>query len=326
MRPPILIASNGEGLTRAVADGADRWAVTRVAIDARPHALATAPFAERVVYTGTSDGVWRSADAGATWRRAGLAGRDVRAIAASPVAAGLLVAGTRTPALMLSRDGGASWAELDAFRRLARWRAFFSPAEWPPLPYVSSIALSATNAEVIVAGLEVGGVAASHDGGRSWQVGRGAIYDCHSVSAHATDGLRFFQGGAGFRKAARVSSDGGLTWSGPRAIDGHAYGWSALGDPARPDHWYYAASSGPFAAHTPSREESTLYRVTAGRVAPVGGGLPARIAMPYQLLARDGFLYAGLANGDVWRSTAGGGSWVKLSLSLGRLERSLVIV
>jgi hypothetical protein len=95
-----------------------------------------------------------------------------------------------------------------------------------------------------------------------------------------------------------------------------------------PGTWFYSASSSPFKAHSPGRASAHIYRVLDGRRAErLGGGLPESMAdMPYQLLQHDASLYAGLANGDVWRSDDNGNRWEKLDLNLGAIERALVVL
>jgi hypothetical protein len=324
----IILAADGIGISRAVRRADGRWSTEHIATPGAAKSLVADPSSPQRAFAGTTDGVLRSENGGYTWTAAGLTGRDVRAIAVSPVQSHVVYAGTRPVGLYLSRDGGDSWSELAALRRVARRRAFFSPAEWPPIPYVSAIAPSAVFAGRIVVGFEVGGVVVSDDGGASWRVGRGAIYDCHSLAAHPRDGLRFYQGGAGMSKAGRTSIDGGLTWTGPRVADGQTYGWASAGDTETPNIWFYSASSSPMKAHTPGRAAASIYRVRgAGQAERLGGGLPDGIPnMPYQMLTRGDALYAGLANGDVWQSNSHGDSWEKLPVNLGRIERAMIVL
>ena len=326
---PTLLATNSSGVSRATLVG-DTWSVERIATPSRVYTLAADPLAKNVVFAGTRSGVFRSEDAGRTWVPTGVGPMDVRAMAASPARQGLVFAGTRPCALFVSRDGGASWTELPSLRAIARRRAFFSPAEWPPIPYVSAIALSAGDANRIVVGFEVGGVVVSADGGATWRAGRGAIYDCHSLVAHARDPMRFYQGGAGFNKAGRTSTDGGATWTGPRSENGLAYGWASVGDPDDADTWYYSVSSGPSKAHNRNRAAAVLQRVRRGRSERVGlgtNGLPVALAnMPYQLLFAERVFYAGLANGEIWQSANRGETWSVLPVNLAAVERSFVVL
>jgi hypothetical protein len=74
-------------------------------------------------------------------------------------------------------------------------------------------------------------------------------------------------------------------------------------DPDDPDLWYVSASTGPFAAHGGDDPEARIYRRRDGEWRPLAGGLPEPLpAMPYALVAADGHLSAGLADGQIWES------------------------
>jgi hypothetical protein len=97
--------------------------------------------------------------------------------------------------------------------------------------------------------------------------------------------------------------------------------WSVTVDPDDPDSWYVSASTGPFAAHGGRDPEARIYRRRGGRPwEPLAGGLPDPLpAMPYALLAAEGRLFAGLADGQIWESPDGGDRWTPL-----RLERERI--
>jgi hypothetical protein len=86
--------------------------------------------------------------------------------------------------------------------------------------------------------------------------------------------------------------------------------------PDDPDCWYVSASSGPYAAHGGGDPQARIYRRRAAEPwRPLAGGLPEPLpAMPYALLASDGRLFAGLADGQLSESRDGGDSWTALSL------------
>jgi photosystem II stability/assembly factor-like uncharacterized protein len=66
---------------------------------------------------------------------------------------------------------------------------WLSPAEKPFIGYVQAIALSPTNPNVIVVGIEAGAVVRSQDGGQIWSDHRrGALRDRHTLVFHATCG------------------------------------------------------------------------------------------------------------------------------------------
>ena len=82
-------------------------------------------------------------------------------------------------------------------------------------------------------------------------------------------------------------------------------------DPDDPELWYVSASTGPFAAHGGRDPQARIYR-SAGEEPwrALGGGLPEPLpAMPYALVATDGRVFAGLADGQIWESPDHGESW-----------------
>ena len=86
----------------------------------------------------------------------------------------------------MSRDGGGTWRELEGLKNLPSSSTWSFPSRlWTS--HVRSIAFSYEDPDLIVAGIELGGVVRSEDGGDSWQDQRpGAYADCHTLAAHAT--------------------------------------------------------------------------------------------------------------------------------------------
>jgi photosystem II stability/assembly factor-like uncharacterized protein len=176
---------------------------------------------EGVILAGTTEGVFRSDDAGATWREAskGLADRHIRWLAFHPNISDFEFAGTEPAGIYLSHDGGESWRgcpEVAELRELHKWS----------LPYsqeagcVRGFAFSRSRA---YAAVEVGGVLRSDDGGETWRLADGStgdpnlegppepfIYpDIHSIFVHPfLPDLVFAPTGGGFY----ASTDGGQTW------------------------------------------------------------------------------------------------------------------
>ena len=72
----------------------------------------------------------------------------------------------------------------------------------------------------------------------------------------------------------------------------------------------------PYSAHGRGDPQAHIYRRRDGESwQPLTGGLPEPLpAMPYALLATDGRLFAGLANGQLWESRDSGDSWTAMRL------------
>ncbi|MCC7451764.1 MAG: hypothetical protein IT324_30425 [Anaerolineae bacterium] len=348
MNKQTFIATTRRGLVHATPTAQGRWAVDSVCAGQQVCCLAADPHHRDCIYAGTrGNGVLHSGDGGKTWQPSGMAGQVVKAIAASPVQPGLIFAGTKPPGVFVSRDGGQSWTELESFRRMRRW-FWFTPAE-PGDPYVQAIALSPTDSDVIVAGVECGAVLRSVDGGKTWQGHlRGAIRDCHCLTFHATDGNWVYEAGG---NGAAFSRDGGATWQQPdppslfalirltfgggvspsRGGLDRIYGVAVGADPARPEVWYISASPGPFKAHGAGNAEAFIYRKSADSPwEKLNGGLPQPLPhMPYALLpdrAAPGHLYAALSNGDVWHTTDYGDCWQKFPFNLGQIGLAVIML
>ena len=70
-----------------------------------------------------------------------------------------------------------------------------------------------------------------------------------------------------------------------------------------------------------------IYRCREGMWSALAGGLPEPLtAMPYALVAVDGGLVAGLADGQIWGSTDRGDTWQPLTLHGDRLTELHALV
>jgi photosystem II stability/assembly factor-like uncharacterized protein len=262
--------------------------------------------------------VRRSVDGGENWIDCRLPEPGVFSLAAS-AADGAVYAGTEPSRLFRSDDHGESWRELEALLELpSRPSWSFPPRPWTS--HVRWIAPSPHDADLLLVGIELGGLMRSGDGGQSWQDHRpGAQRDVHSLAWHPyTPGRAYEAGGGG----AAFSTDAGETWQ--RADEGRDrhYTWSVAVDPDDPDCWYVSASVGPFAAHGRRDPEARIYRRRGGQPwQPLADGLPEPLpAMPYALVATDGRLFAGLADGQLWGSRDRGDNWTAVKLGGDRLD------
>jgi hypothetical protein len=161
----------------------------------------------------------------------------------------------------------------------------------------------------------------STDGGATWEDHRpGAQPDVHSLAWHPrAEGHAYEAGGGG----AAWSDDAGETWHPADEGRDRHYTWSVAVDPEDPDLWYVTASTGPYAAHGGRNPEAKIYRRRSGEPwKPLGDGLPDPLpAMPYALVAYDGRLLAGLADGQLWESRDRGDTWSACVLEGDELPR-----
>jgi hypothetical protein len=309
-----LYAATGESVARLdEADG--RWEV-EISLDESPAVcLAVDPADPDALYVGLGDdGVRRSEDGGRTWAESGLDGQQVFSVAVS-AADGAVYAGTEPSALFRSDDRGRTWRELEGLLELpSRPNWSFPPRPWTS--HVRWIAPSPHDASVLLAGIELGGLMRSTDGGKTWDDHRpGAQRDVHSLAWHPQVPGRAYEAGGG---GAAWSDDAGATWNPADEGRDRHYTWSVAVDPVDPELWFVSASTGPFAAHGRRGDpQALIYRRRDGGWEPLAGGLPEPLpAMPYALVAVEGRLFAGLANGELWESGDRGDSWRRCELSL----------
>jgi photosystem II stability/assembly factor-like uncharacterized protein len=275
-----------------------------VAVDAREP--------ERVLVGCRGGAVFESENGGATWRDAALPATDIFSVAYSP-ADGAAYAGCEPSALWVRRNG--DWEELAALRELP------SAPTWsfPPRPWTSHvrwIAPSPHDANLVLTGIELGGLMRTSDGGASWQDHRpGAQRDVHSLAWHPTETGRAYEAAGG---GSAWSRDGGETWQAADEGRDRHYTWALTVDPADPDCWFVSAAPGPFEAHGSRPAQAALYRWRGdGPWEELDLGLPRPLdTMPYALAAtrdglvaalRDGRLFVSQDRGDSWRPLAADG-------------------
>ncbi len=321
---PRLYGATGDGIAR-LDEAGDRWTVELSLAGTGAQCLAVDPSDPNTVYAGLREGgVRRTTDGGRSWVDCALPQNGVFSLAVS-AADGAVYAGTEPSALFRSDDGGETWRELTALLELpSRPTWSFPPRPWTS--HVRWIAPSPHDRDLVLVGIELGGLMRSTDGGATWHDHRpGAQPDVHSLAWHPRNAGRAYEAGGG---GAAWSDDAGDTWHPADEGRDRHYTWSVAVDPADPELWYVSASTGPFAAHGGRDPQALIYRRGDGRWhALTGGGLPEPLpAMPYALVARDGRLFAGFADGGLWESGDHGDTWRACALDGDRITRLQALV
>lgn len=329
MSNQIFLATFDKGVSRAYSDPEGQWQIEKRAVEYNVTTLAADPSNPQILFAGTPDGILRSDDNGRNWLPSGMSGEHVKSLAVSLHDPDIIYAGTKPARMHVSRDGGQSWNELDGFRRIPNRWWWFSPAEPPDRrPYVMNIALSPTDPNVILAGIEFGAVVRSDDGGLSWSRHRsGALRDNHSLKFHATNGDWLYQAG-GTGGGASFSRDAGQTFQKAKKGLVKNYGIVCAADPVNPEIWYVCVAPSPFKAFG-SSPEIYLYRSSRAGWEPIGWQshpLPVGPTTLTTIPGAPGHLYAGLYNGDIWHTADYGDTWDKLPFSFEGIWYSLIII
>jgi hypothetical protein len=308
-----LIIATGDELVRIKLEN-DQWCAAKVPSGGGMQCLAEEPGNRDVLYAGShGEGLWKSTSRGEHWTRLEFAEPNVFSLAVSP-ADGAVYAGTEPSKLFVSRDGGDSWRELEALQRIP------SRASWsfPPRPWTShvrSIAPSPHDGQLLLVGIELGGLMRSEDGGETWSDHRpGAQKDVHASMWHPSVLGRAYEAGGG---GAAWSRDGGLSWQPADVGRDRHYTWGLAVDPDDPDCWYVSANPGARLAHYGSENaDAYIYRWRgAGPWQPLGGGLPQPLdSFPYILAMTSDSLFAGLGDGRIYRSDDRGEHWNQLDV------------
>lgn len=243
------------------------------------------------VYVGCrGGGLKRSADGGDTFEDVPLPEQDVLSVAVSAADAAVY-AGTEPSRLFCSRDGGESWQELVALQDIP------SRPDWsfPPRPWTSHvrwIAPSPHDHEVVLVGIELGGLMRTEDGGASFSDHRPqAARDVHCLAWHPSAPGRAYEAGG---DGAAWSRDGGRSWDKANAGRDRRYAWALAVDSADPDRWFVSEGSGPWQM--------------------IEGPLHSHV---YALATGQGQLFAGLGDGTLLQSEDGGDSWNELGERIG---------
>jgi hypothetical protein len=299
--------------------------------------VAADPLRPEIVCAGTfGRGLWRSVDAGATWRPVGadaFRSPQIMAVALSGAeragTQAVHYVGTEPSALYRSEDGGETWHELTELLALP------SAPTWsfPPRPYTShvrDIGLDPNAAGRLYVAIEAGALVRSVDGGRTWEDRRpGGPFDTHTLGLpsqlpghiYSAAGDGFLQLGHGFVE----SHDAGDTWERPGAGLAHHYLWGLAVDPGDPETLVVSAAQGPNQAHNPTAAASAIYRRAGGSAwQRVADGLPAERGMLASVLAANpaepGVFYAA-NNLGLYRSADAGRSWERLDIPWPEEER-----
>ena len=169
--------------------------------------LSASPVASSRAYLAAYEaGVYRTDDGGVTWEHLGSYPTDyAHSVLAHPDDADSVCVGSEPAEIWRSADCGATWNEFDTFRAVpesTQW-GFHAPTRDS---HVRDLRAAPGSVNDLYAGIEVGGMVRSGDGGSSWKQLSGLNDDIHCVNLSADRADRIYVATA---VAPYRSDDGG---------------------------------------------------------------------------------------------------------------------
>ncbi len=259
-------------------------------------------------------GVYRTDDGGATWSHVDSYPSDyAHSVLADPELADAVLVGSEPAALFRSGDAGASWEECKSFRDVpesGNW-GFHAPTRDS---HVRDLVVSPGDAGLLYAGIEVGGVVRSSDGGHSWRQLPGLDDDIHCLHLGADKQQRVYVATA---SAPYRSSNGGDDWE--KINDGLARRYT-LHIAAAPDDADQVLVT---VSENARRKAPQFYRSADGGqswhlVEGIGEGEEAEsmvVAFEWDP-SSPGDVYAGTDGGELYHSPDRGRTWERLPVTL----------
>ncbi len=280
-------------------------------------ALLVHPDDPNCLHLGTETGLFVSRDGADRWERLGSSlDRQIWSLARDPRNPDHLLAGTCPAAIYRSEDDGRTWERLNAPMpdRCVNGA--------PLTPRVTCVLID-PDASTIYAGIEIGGLRRSRDGGRTWdELGEGLsspdIHGLASVRQRRGTGKRVLL--ATTNNDVNRSADDGETWA-PLHVS-REFPWpytrACVVSPHDPHTVWIGAGNGP------PGNQGALYRT------PDAGETWERLGLP-QITnstvwniafhpADPNRVYASSISGQLYRSLDGGDSWSKLPREFGEVR------
>jgi len=265
-------------------------------------------------------GVFKTGDGGRTWSQlSSYPTGYAHSVLAHPNAPGVLFVGSEPAAIFRSDDGGETWNECRGFQEVPEANQWSFHGD--RLSHVRELRTAPGDPDIMFAGIEVGGVVRSGDGGQSWKQLPGLHDDIHLVNISQASPSRIYVATA---EAPYRSNDGGNNWE--MINDGleRRYTLHISAAPHDADVVLVAVSSNA------GRSNPQLYRSADGGkhwnlIEAVGGGEDMVVAIDWDPIIENR-VYAGTDGGKIYRSNDGGQQWEPVPVQLPKIAIGAMVV
>jgi photosystem II stability/assembly factor-like uncharacterized protein len=319
----LYIGSHDSVCALNSSDGGQTWERskgTRLA-HAAARLIASPTSAQRVYLAAYESGVYRTDDGGATWQHLSAYPSDyAHSVLVHPDDDQRVYVGSEPAAIFSSRDGGETWEEHPGFRAVpesSQW-SFHSETRDS---HVRDLRMAPHDPNVLYAGIEVGGMVRSRDGGQTWQQLPGINDDIHCIDL----------------SRARPQTVYVATARGPYRGDDEGEHWELINQGLQRRYALHIAAAPENAdivlltvSENSRRLNPQLYRSTnAGRdwqlVESIGDDDDMVVGIDWDP-NNPQRVYAGTDHGSVYCSEDCGESWAQLPVNLGTIAVGALIV
>lgn len=322
----LLLGTAGGGLLRSGSGGLDWEPAESAAGAVYVTTIASLPSQPAIFYAGTQDGLLKSTDEGATWKRIGegLPAGAVAFLTIDPDFPDVVYASVTDGGIHRSADGGRTWGRLGngvagrgavpiyihphtASRLIAGTNGdgiyvHDDTAGWQRSSegmslFVRGLGFDAGNSDVLYAGSLTGGAFRSDDHGESWK--KIGLAD-RLILQLRPDPIRSGVVYAGTTNGIAKTEDGGATWR--QMGQGTSFAFSLAVDPRRREVVFAGGSSGRL-----------LRSDDGGRTwARTGRGLPVENIIALAFSASGDVLYLSSDRSGLFRSVDEGQTWTPM--------------
>ena len=275
---------------------------------------------DRAYLAAYEAGIFKTEDGGSTWSHlpsypTGYA----HSVLAHPNHAGVLFVGSEPAAVFRSDDGGETWAECQGFQEVPEADQWNFHGD--RLSHVRELRNVPGDPDTMFAGIEVGGVVKSSDGGKSWSQLHGLHDDIHFVNISKANPKRVYVATA---QAPYRSDDGGAHWDLINHGLERRYTLHISAAPHDADLVLVTVSSNA------GRSNPQFYRSVDGGtqwqlIDSVGNGEDMVVAIDWDPVIQNR-VYAGTNGGKIYCSDDGGIRWERLHVDLPTIAIGAMIV